>query len=250
MPHRSNPRSARLRLDGLRPSTHLRRRSTPPTSCRSTYGRMPPCRNAASSSGVSMRASALKRTGAPSGRRASTAISPRAAGRSAMPVTRERLLGPSGRGSPRSRPPRNCSGSTPMFTRLLRWMRSKLSAMTAFTPSSSVPFAAQSRDEPEPYSLPGEDEQRHALLLVAHRRVVDRHLLAVGQVTRPAAFGAGRQLVAQADVGERAAHHHLVVAAARAVGVEVARLDAVRDQVLARPGCPAGSSRPARCGRS
>ena len=33
-------------------------------------------------------------------------------------------------------------------------MRSKLSAMTAFTPSSIVPFAAQSRDEPEPYSLP------------------------------------------------------------------------------------------------
>ena len=33
-------------------------------------------------------------------------------------------------------------------------MRSKLSARTAFTPRSSVPFAAQSRDEPEPYSLP------------------------------------------------------------------------------------------------
>ena len=33
-------------------------------------------------------------------------------------------------------------------------MRSKLSASTARTPSSSVPFAAQSRDEPEPYSLP------------------------------------------------------------------------------------------------
>ena len=26
--------------------------------------------------------------------------------------------------------------------------------MTALTPSSAVPFAAQSRDEPEPYSLP------------------------------------------------------------------------------------------------
>ncbi len=33
-------------------------------------------------------------------------------------------------------------------------MRSKLSTITAFTPSSSVPFAAQSRDEPVPYSLP------------------------------------------------------------------------------------------------
>ena len=33
-------------------------------------------------------------------------------------------------------------------------MRSKLSAMTAFTPSSIVPFAAQSRELPVPYSLP------------------------------------------------------------------------------------------------
>ena len=41
-----------------------------------------------------------------------------------------------------------------MNTRLLRWMRSKLSATTARTPSSMVPLAAQSRDEPEPYSRP------------------------------------------------------------------------------------------------
>ena len=41
-----------------------------------------------------------------------------------------------------------------MPTRLERWMRSKLSAITARTPSSAVPLAAQSRDEPVPYSLP------------------------------------------------------------------------------------------------
>ena len=51
-------------------------------------------------------------------------------------------------------PSANCSGSTPMPTRLERWMRSKLSAITARTPSSWVPLAAQSRDEPVPYSLP------------------------------------------------------------------------------------------------
>ena len=33
-------------------------------------------------------------------------------------------------------------------------MRSKLWAITARTPSSLVPLAAQSREEPEPYSLP------------------------------------------------------------------------------------------------
>jgi hypothetical protein len=42
----------------------------------------------------------------------------------------------------------------PMPIRLLRWMRSNDSAITARTPSSIGPFAAQSRDEPEPYSLP------------------------------------------------------------------------------------------------
>ncbi|MNN64959.1 hypothetical protein D3C81_1804330 [compost metagenome] len=48
----------------------------------------------------------------------------------------------------------NCSGRTPMPTRLERWMRSKLSAMTALTPNRLVPLAAQSREEPVPYSLP------------------------------------------------------------------------------------------------
>ncbi len=42
-----------------------------------------------------------------------------------------------------------------MPMRLERWMRSKLSVMTALTPSGEVPFAAQSREEPEPYSLGG-----------------------------------------------------------------------------------------------
>ena len=38
--------------------------------------------------------------------------------------------------------------------RLERWIRSKLSAITARTPRSAVPFAAQSREDPDPYSLP------------------------------------------------------------------------------------------------
>ena len=41
-----------------------------------------------------------------------------------------------------------------MPTRLLRWMRSKLCAMTALTPRSRVPLAAQSRELPVPYSCP------------------------------------------------------------------------------------------------
>jgi hypothetical protein len=47
----------------------------------------------------------------------------------------------------------------------------------------------------------------------------------------------GRHLVPQADVGEGAAHHHFVVAAARAVRIEVLPLHAMRDEPLA---CRAG----------
>ena len=55
-----------------------------------------------------------------------------------------------------------------------------------------------------------------------------------GRCTRDAALDARHQQVAQADVGEGAAHHDLVVAAACAVGVEVLRLHALLDQVARR----------------
>ena len=79
-----------------------------------------------------------------------------------------------------------------MPTRFERWMRSKLSAITARTPRSAVPFAAQSRDEPAPYSLPARTISG-ALRLIPHRRVVDRHLFAARDVHRHAALGAGQR---------------------------------------------------------
>src|SRR5882757_6872331 len=96
-----------------------------------------------------------------------------------------------------------------MPIRLERWMRSKLSAITALTPSNMVPLAAQSRELPVPYSLPA-------------------------RITKevPAALGARQQQIAQADIGERATHHHFVIAAARAVRIEVHRLHALGHQVL------------------
>jgi hypothetical protein len=112
------------------------------------------------------------------------------------------------------------SGSTPMPTRLARWMRSKLSAMTARTPSSSVPLAAQSRELPVPYSLPARMTSGTWSAAVAHRGVVDGHPLAA-VVGGDAALDAGDQLVLEPDVGEGAPDHHPVVAAPGAVGVEV-----------------------------
>ena len=82
--------------------------------------------------------------------------------------------------------------------------------------------------------LAREHDRRRALREVALGGGEDRHLLAVGEVRRPRSLRAGHELVAQPDVGERAAHHHLVVAAARAVRVEVGALDPVLDEVLRR----------------
>src|SRR5690242_3985483 len=90
--------------------------------------------------------------------------------------------------------------------------------------------------------LAAEHDQRGAVGDVLTGGVVDRHLLAVPG--GDAALGARRELVAQPDVGERAADHDLVVAAAGAVGVEVLALDAVLGQV--RPGRAVGLDRPGR----
>ena len=57
-------------------------------------------------------------------------------------------------------------------------------------------------------------------------------MFATRNVDRDATLGARREQVAQADVGERAAHHDFVVATASAVGVEVDLLHAVSFQVL------------------
>src|SRR6266702_1930322 len=80
--------------------------------------------------------------------------------------------------------------------------------------------------------LAAEHDQRRALLKVRAGRLVDRGLLPLRQLDGHAALGARRELVAQPDVGERAADHHFVVAAPRAVGVEVTPLDPVAGQVL------------------
>ncbi len=80
--------------------------------------------------------------------------------------------------------------------------------------------------------LAGDDDQRCAVRIVAHGRVVDRHDLAL--VARHAALDARRHLVPDADVGEGAAHHHLVIAAPAAIAVELVAADLMLHQILAR----------------
>ena len=73
----------------------------------------------------------------------------------------------------------------------------------------------------------GENDQRCARSFVILRGFVNRGLLPGGVVGCDAAFRTGSQQVSQADVAERAASHHAVVAAAAAVAVEVGDRDAV-----------------------
>ena len=96
----------------------------------------------------------------------------------------------------------------------------------------------------------GDDRGPDPFVGVAHRRVEDEPFLAVGQVDRVRAFLPLDQPVAQADVGERAADHHLVMAAPRAVRVELERRDPVLLEPLAGRRRRGRSSRRARCGRS
>src|SRR5699024_2572702 len=84
--------------------------------------------------------------------------------------------------------------------------------------------------------LAGNDNQRRAVVAVLHGRVIDRHDFLVGEVGGETAFGAFGNLVFDAHVGEVAAHHDFMVAAARAVGVEVGRLNALVLQVAAGRG--------------
>ncbi len=61
-------------------------------------------------------------------------------------------------------------------------MRSKLSAITAFIPSSATPFAAQSRDDPDPYSLPARINSGRLSCWYFIDSVVDEHLFAIGKM--------------------------------------------------------------------
>ncbi len=77
-------------------------------------------------------------------------------------------------------------------------------------------------------------DRRDAVCLVFHGCIEDGHLLAGGLVLGPVAFLGSHQQILQADVGERAARHHQVIAAPGAVRVEVAHLHAALLQEFSR----------------
>ena len=85
-----------------------------------------------------------------------------------------------------------------------------------------------------------DDDQRRALVLIGHGRVEDRHLTAIRPLGEAAfddaAIPSGQHFVLDADVGEGAAHHDLMIAAPRPVGVELTRGDLPFHQVVSGGG--------------
>ena len=92
--------------------------------------------------------------------------------------------------------------------------------------------------------LAGNDHQGGVLFLILHGRIVDRHLLASGDVFGESTLNAVQHLVPDAHVGEGATHHHLVIAPARTVRVEILRLHTPLLQVFTRRAV--GFERPGR----
>src|ERR1700761_586532 len=77
--------------------------------------------------------------------------------------------------------------------------------------------------------LPADHDQRDAFRLVPHGGVIDRHLLTGRMVLRDTTLDARHHLIADADVGEGAAHHDFVVTAPRAVAIEILWLSLMLD---------------------
>src|ERR1035441_7470919 len=109
-------------------------------------------------------------------------------------------------------PSSNTSGITPMPIRFERWMRSNDCVITARMPRRT---------------------ERKVVGIVADGGVIHRHPLLRWIMHREAAFHARHHLVLEPDIGEGPAHHYFVIAAPRAVLVEVGRLNLVLDQIFA-----------------
>ncbi len=95
--------------------------------------------------------------------------------------------------------------------------------------------------------LAGYDNGREALRLVPHCHIVNRQDISPlgrphgwplmhgmrSQIQRISAFHPGHQPITNTDVGEGAAHHHLMIAAARAILIELGRRHTALEQIVA-----------------
>ena len=122
--------------------------------------------------------------------------------------------------------------------------------MTALTPSSFGPFAAQSREEPVAVLLPGQDDQRHPLRAVALRCVEDRHLLARRAGAPSSPFRAGDEQVASRTFANVPRIITSWLPRREPKRVESSRSTPCSIRYCAGRASLGGSTRPGRCGRS
>ena len=111
-------------------------------------------------------------------------------------------------------------------------------------PEQHRPFGRPVSRRARAVVLACEHDQWDSLVVVTLGRLEDAELLAAWQVPGHASLDAWHQGVAQADVGERAAQHHLVVAPSGAERVEVASRHAVIEEPT--PGRSIRRDRPSR----
>ncbi len=101
-------------------------------------------------------------------------------------------------------------------------------------PLQMRPFGRPVAARPRAVLLPRKDDEGRPLFLVPHGGIIDRHDLAARQMPGESPLDLRDEAVADAHVGEGATHHHLMVAAPRAVGVEIPLLHPPLDEI--RPG--------------
>ena len=82
--------------------------------------------------------------------------------------------------------------------------------------------------------LSGDDHERHPLLLIAHGRVIDREHFTIRKMPCIAPFLLRHHFVAQTGIGKGATHHDFMIAAPRAVGIEIADGNALLLQIPPR----------------
>src|SRR5512132_2988236 len=93
-----------------------------------------------------------------------------------------------------------------------------------------------------PVFLAGKDHERYALARVSHRSVVNGKTLAFRPLDGPSTLDDGTRLVLHnlvldTNIGERAAYHHLVIAAPCAVLIEIGHAHLPFLEIQAGGGC-------------
>src|ERR1700752_5159650 len=72
---------------------------------------------------------------------------------------------------------------------------------------------------------------RYTLSSIFHRSIIYAHLFTGWNIHSPSTLSTGKHQVLQSNISKRATNHDLVIAATRAIAVEIARLNPFLDQI-------------------